>query len=238
VETPTWFGRSDRILVAVPSPGAIVTHTPVETYLTELSRALSGPRRRRADLMAEARDSLEDATEAFEADGLDRWEAEQQAVADFGELAEVVPGYRAELGIAQGRRTALALCLVMLAQPIIWKEGVWSWNQDSGSPTAYTAFLNSLVMVIGMLTIAGAVLALVASGIGLRYPAVRDRATRSTAVFALVSAASVSVVSIALSASSALADNSGPDGMAVVLGFVLLPLVFVGRSAHRCLRLA
>jgi hypothetical protein len=188
--------------------------------------------------MAEARDSLEDATEAFEADGLNRWEAEQQAVADFGELDEVVPGYRAELGIAQGRRTAMALCLVMLAQPIIWKEGVWSWNRDTGSPTAYTAFLNQLVMVIGMVTIAGAVLALLASGIGLRYPAVRDHATKATAVFALLSGGAVSVVSIALSTSSALADRSGPDGIAVVLGLVLLPLILVGRSAHRTLRLA
>lgn len=211
---------------------------PVETYLAELSRALGGPRRRRADLMTEARDSLEDATEAFEADGLSRNEAEQRAVADFGELDEVVPGYRAELGIAQGRRTALALCLVMLAQPIIWKEGVWAWNRDTGSPTAYTAFLNQLVMVIGMLTIAGAVLALLASGIGLRYPAVRDRATKATAVFALLSGGAVSVVSLALSTSSALADHSGPDGIAVVLGLVLLPLVLVGRSAHRTLRLA
>ena len=219
-------------------PIAGATHAPVETYLTALSRSLSGPRRRRADLMAEARDSLEDATEAFEADGLSRWEAEQQAVADFGELDEVVPGYRAELGIAQGRRTAMALCLVMLAQPIIWKEGVWSWNRDTGSPTAYTAFLNQLVMVIGMVTIAGAVLALLASGIGLRYPAVRDHATKATAVFALLSGGAVSVVSIALSTSSALADRSGPDGIAVVLGLVLLPLILVGRSAHRTLRLA
>ena len=219
-------------------PIAGATHAPVETYLTALSRSLSGPRRRRADLMAEARDSLEDATEAFEADGLNRWEAEQQAVADFGELDEVVPGYRAELGIAQGRRTAMALCLVMLAQPIIWKEGVWSWNRDTGSPTAYTAFLNQLVMVIGMVTIAGAVLALLASGIGLRYPAVRDHATKATAVFALLSGGAVSVVSIALSTSSALADRSGPDGIAVVLGLVLLPLILVGRSAHRTLRLA
>jgi hypothetical protein len=230
------LGRSDRILVAVPIAGA--THAPVEIYLTALSRALSGPRRRRADLMAEARDSLEDATEAFEADGLNRWEAEEQAVADFGELDEVVPGYRAELGIAQGRRTALALCLVMLAQPIIWKEGVWAWNRDTGSPTAYTAFLNQLVMVIGMVTIAGAVLALLASGIGLRYPAVRDRATKSTAVFALLSGGAVSVVSIALSTSSALADHAGLDGVAVVFGLVLLPLILVGRSAHRTLRLA
>ena len=66
----------------------------------------------------------------------------------------------------------------------------------------------------------------------------RDHATKATAVFALLSGGAVSVVSIALSTSSALADRSGPDGIAVVLGLVLLPLILVGRSAHRTLRLA
>ncbi len=89
METPTKTAFFARILVAVSITRA--GQTPVEIYLTELSRALQGPRRRRADLMAEARDSLEDATEAFEADGLDRYEAEQQAVADFGDLTRWFP---------------------------------------------------------------------------------------------------------------------------------------------------
>ena len=188
--------------------------------------------------MAEARDSLEDATEAFEADGLDRYQAEQQAVADFGELDEVVPGYRAELGIAQGRRTALALCLVMLAQPIVWLDGAWSWSQNTSSPTPFSEFLNQFVMLIGGTAIAGTVVALLASGIGLRYPAVRDRVTRSTGVFALLSGGAVGVVSIAMATTSAVANHGGVGGLGIVAVFVLLPLALVGRSAHRCLRLA
>jgi hypothetical protein len=188
--------------------------------------------------MAEARDSLEDATEAFEADGLDRCQAEQQAVADFGELDEVVPGYRAELGIAQGRRTALTLCLVMLAQPIVWLDGAWSWSQNSGSPTPFSEFLNQFVMLVGGTTIAGTVVALLASGIGLRYPAVRDRLTRTTAVFALVSGGAVGVVSIAMATTSLVENHGGLGGLGIVAAFVLLPLVLVGRSATRCLRLA
>ena len=69
------------ILVAVSSHGTVV-QDPVEPYLAELSRALAGPRRRKADLMAEARDSLVDATEAYEADGLRRGEAAERAVAE------------------------------------------------------------------------------------------------------------------------------------------------------------
>jgi hypothetical protein len=214
------------------------TLDPVERYLTELGRALRGPRRRKADLLAEARDSLVDATEAFEADGLSLPDAKEHAVAEFGELAEVVPGYREELGIAQGRRTAVLLTLVMMAQPIVWREGVWSWNQHEGSPTALVSFLNDLVMVIGMFAIAGAVLALVASGIGLRYQPVRDRATKLTARFALLSSAGVSGIAIALALASRIADGSGMAGLSAVAVFVIAPLLLVSRSAHRCLRLA
>lgn len=222
----------------MPTSGTVAAKHPVETYLTGLSRALSGPRRRKADLLAEARDSLVDATEAFEVDGLSRQEAEQQAVADFGDLSEVVPGYRAELGIAQGRRTAVMLCLVMLAQPIIWKEGVWAWNQHPVSSGGFAAFLNQLVMVVGSIAITGSVLALVATGLGLRYPVVRDRATRTTALFALGSCVAVSVISICMALSSSELNGSGLGSLTVVAGFVVIPLAFVSRSAQRCLRLA
>lgn len=222
----------------MPSSGAVATQTPVETYLAALGRALSGPRRRKADLLAEARDSLEDATEAFEVQGLSRWEAEEHAVADFGDLQVVAPGYRAELGIAQGRRTALFLCLVMLAQPIVWKEGAWSWNQHPDPANGLSAILNQFVMVVGVLSIAGAVIALLATGIGLRFPAVRDRSTRATAVFALISCASVSAIAILMALSSSSTNGSGPVGLAVVAGFVVTPLALVGRSARRCLQLA
>jgi hypothetical protein len=188
--------------------------------------------------MAEARDSLVDATEAFEVDGLSHQDAAERAVEDFGELAEVVPGYRAELGIAQGRRTAVLLTMVMLAQPIVWKEGVWSWNQHPESPAAAVAFLNQLVMVVGMVAIAGSVLAVIASGIGLRYPVVRDRATRITAQFALISCALVSGIALLLAAASSIADGTSRQGLLVVAGFVVAPLLLVSRAAHRCLRLA
>ena len=236
METPTKAAPVARILVAVSITRA--GQTPVESYLTELNRALQGPRRRRADLMAEARDSLEDATEAFEADGLDRYQAEQQAVADFGELDEVVPGYRAELGIAQGRRTALALCLVLLVQPIVWLDGAWSWTRQSGSPAPFSVFLNQFVMLVGGTAIAGTVVALLASGIGLRYPAVRDRVTRATGVFGLLSSGAVSVVGVAMATTSAVANHAGVGGFGIVFVFVVLPLLLVGRAAHRCLRLA
>ncbi|TDO54870.1 hypothetical protein EV643_101661 [Kribbella sp. VKM Ac-2527] len=217
---------------------AISTSDPVESYLGGLNRALVGPRRRKADLLAEARDGLVDATEAFESDGLSVDEAKLRAVEDFGDLAEVVPGYRAELGIAQGRRTAVLLFLVLIAQPIVWLQGVWAWTQQPEAANTFVAFLNQAVEVVGTLSIAGAVLAVVATGIGLRYPLVRDRATRATAIFALVSCAAVGVIALGMGLFSNELHGNVLAGLSVVGGFVLLPLAFVMHSAHRCLRLA
>lgn len=216
----------------------VAAKDPVEIYLTGLSRALYGPRRRKADLLAEARDSLVDATEAYEADGLPAREAAERAVQDFGDLAEIVPGYRAELGIAQGRRAAVLLTLVMLAQPIVWREGVWSWNQSPDSGSAAIHFLNDLVKTVGMLSIAGAVLAVIASGIGMRYPSVRERWTRVTAQFTLLSCASVTLIGFAMAAGSSIADGNGLSGLFAFAAFVAVPLLLVGRAAHRTLRLA
>ncbi len=206
--------------------------------MADLSSALSGPRRRRADLMAEARDSLEDATEAYEAGGLHRLEAERSAVDDFGDLSEVVPGYRAELGIAQSRRTALMLFLVMIAQPIVWQEGAWAWTQQPEGTTPFLDLLNRSVMVTGSLSIVGAVLAVVGTGLGLRYPWLRDRITRATAVFALVSAAAVGAIAVCMGWFSTELEGSNLAGLGVVGGFVLLPLLLVSYNAQRCLRLA
>ena len=213
-----------------------MSSTPVDEYLTALNKALGGPRRRRADLLAEARDHLTDATEAFEADGLERYDAEREAVADFGELAEVVPGYRAELAISQSRRTAMLLFLALIIQPIVWQEGAWSWNQDPAAANALNDFLQSFVRTVGTLAIAGTVLAVIAVGVGLRHPIIRDHVSRVTALFALVSGTVISLIGIAMATTSG--RPVGALDLAVVGSFVVLPLVFVGLQAGRCLRLA
>jgi hypothetical protein len=212
------------------------TLTPVDDYLIGLGRALPGPRRRKSDLLAEARDHLTDATEALQADGLSRQQAEREAVADFGELEEVVPGYRADLAVSQSRRTAVMLCMVLIAQPLVWKQGLWSWNQDPVDTSGLTVFLNNLVEIVGGLSMAGAALAVIAAGLGLRYPVVREHATRVTAHFALVSSVVISLIGISMASAS-----SHPDGLldfGAVGGFVVLPLVFVGLQARRCLTLS
>ncbi|MET7398573.1 permease prefix domain 1-containing protein [Dactylosporangium sp. NPDC005572] len=110
---------------------------PIERYAAGLAAALRGPRRVRDEMVAEARDGLQDAAEALEEAGLDRVAAERRAVADFGTYRQVVPSYQAELASHQGKRTALwialALPVMMLLEPLMWWDSPWSIDERASA---------------------------------------------------------------------------------------------------------
>ncbi|MEN3308104.1 MAG: hypothetical protein V7603_4306 [Micromonosporaceae bacterium] len=103
----------------------------IDGYLAGLAAALRGPRRVKADLLAEARDSLYDAADAYQKMGLTAAAAQRRAVADFGDHAEIAPAYQAELAIAQGRRTAL-LIAAGLVGVYVCTSLAWSGYGGSG----------------------------------------------------------------------------------------------------------
>jgi hypothetical protein len=218
---------------------ATVPPETIDTYVAELDRALRGPRAVRADLILEARDSLVDATEAFQAGGLERAEAERAAVLEFGDVPRIAAGYRSELALAQARRTAVLLTAVMFMQPIIWVEGRWPWNDTAPvDPSPLTTALNAMIELVGMAVMVGAVLAVAACGIGVRFAAARRYAAGATATFSLVSCTLMPLIGVGLSL-------SGRHGAAAVvtslLWFGLLvagPLALVAVSAGRCLAIA
>src|SRR5690606_18066105 len=128
-------------------PGAI------DDFVAALGRRLGGPRRLKRDLLAEARDGLIDAAEALEAAGLGRAEAERRAVAEFGEVAEVAPGYQAELTARQGRHTAALVFLSVPATTLMWSELWRGYPWDPASLTATPAWFLPLARLIDWLQI-------------------------------------------------------------------------------------
>jgi hypothetical protein len=131
----------------------------IDGYLAGLAGMLRGPRRARADLLAEARDSLHDAADAYREMGLPLAEARRRAVAEFGDYAEIAPAYQAELAVAQGRRTALLIAAGL--------AGVYATTSLAG--LGYGGWLPTGFRV---LCLAGAGLALLARlglGWGSRY---------------------------------------------------------------------
>jgi len=135
----------------------------IERYVDGLARALRGPRRLRADLVAEARHSLLDAADAHLDAGMRPLDAVRRAVEEFGTYAEIVPGYQAELAVAQGRRTALWMCTALpvmhLLAPLMWWQGPWVNGKDpiSGYWTLTTNFdlLSLFASLVAMVLLVG-----------------------------------------------------------------------------------
>ncbi len=212
----------------------------IDHYVAELDKALAGPRAAKADLLTEVRDGLTDAAEAYEVAGLDRTSAERQAVRDFGPVPVIAPGYQAELGLSQGRRTALLICVVMLVQPVAWwalghlATGLSIGRADPG----YLA-VDVVVRWAGGGAIVLGLAAVLATGSGVRFLGVRRQVARLTGLFAFAVCAVFSVLGVLLTWLSTspgmLLSPVGLPGTLVLLG---LPLAGIGASGRRCLRAA
>ena len=82
---------------------------PIDSVIDRLGHELGGFGPRRAAVLTEVRDGLEDAADAYGSAGLPGGEARRRAVTDFGDPGLVARGYRdTELG-RLGRQTALLL---------------------------------------------------------------------------------------------------------------------------------
>jgi hypothetical protein len=217
----------------------------IDEYLAGLSRRLTGPRRVKADLLAEARDGLVDAAEAYADAGLPPQAATSQALADFGGYHQLVADYQAELAAAQGRRTALLVTVVMpsmmLMSRLMWTGSPWT---ASGPPPAARYLL--VVSAFGVLQVTAAIMALLTLlgyGWGSRFlPAERVPAavllTRLMGVGVLFFVAVEIVTGIVIYAWSVHTwpAAAGWPPMVAGAGLVSLALLGVARSGLCCLR--
>lgn len=206
--------------------------TEIEAYLAELAGTLRGPGRAKADLVAEARDGLVDAATAYHAAGMDPAAAERRAVQEFGEVREIAPGYQTELGLAQGRRTALQLGGVLAVQPVAWWLASRSPGWATGEPSPGSALVDGVVTWLGVAAVAGALLAALACGVGVRYLVARRRLARDVGVFALLVCG---VFAIAGLAQTAYGPHGLPAGLPWLAVLAMIPLTCVAVSARRCI---
>ncbi|MFK4039874.1 permease prefix domain 1-containing protein [Nonomuraea wenchangensis] len=162
----------------------------IDEYVAELNRALAGPPGPRRDLIVEARDSLTDAADALEAEGLDRAEAERAAVAGFGPVEEIAPGYQAELTCASGRRLGTLLFVGVPITVLMWSV---LWRLYPGAETAWLSKPAWYAPVSRLLDVAQLAvglyggLVLLALGRGARWVRRPRLLTRSLAVAVWVS---------------------------------------------------
>ncbi|MCK1797073.1 permease prefix domain 1-containing protein [Streptomyces sp. XM4193] len=209
----------------------------IDAYVAELDRALRGPRAAKADLIAEARDGLLDAADAYEEDGRPRQQAERSAVEEFGTVREIASEYQTELGLAQGRRTAILICAVMILQPVVWwvLQVLGGAGTHQGSSRALEA-AEAAVRWSGGIAIAVGVGVLLAAGVGVRYLGARRLVARITGFFAFTVCAVFAVLGVLMTLGNSAADSLlSLTGLPVTLLVLGVPLAGIGLSGRRCL---
>jgi hypothetical protein len=204
----------------------------IEAYVTELDDALRGPRRLKADMVAEARDGLLDASEAYVRGGLDADGAQRRAIADFGSVVSVAPEYQVELGLSQGRRTAMLTCVSLAAQPLIWRVLLPLLGHPETAGTAAFNVVNHLVEGVGALSIAAGLLLVLALGPGTRFLRAPARLIRGVGLFALVVCAVFVVLGTLMSVFGA--DGHVWNGLPILAALLYAPLMHVAFAARRC----
>jgi hypothetical protein len=212
---------------------AMMPNMTVAPYLAELDAALDGPRRKRRDLLQEASDHLDDATDAYLRAGYDRAEAERQAVTDFGAIDEVAPAFQTTLAVAASRRTALLLLGVLMIQPFVW-DGPLSLHADAPPSRGLAGVLDVGVEYVGGAMIAAAVMLAMATGIGNRWFHAGRRIARLSSYVVIGSTVTIKVMGVSM---VLLSSPSALGSWVMVLVFLVVPFSVAAASARRTLAL-
>lgn len=200
----------------------------IDETVASLADRLFGPRRRRASLIREVRDGLNDAAHAHRAKGLSRSDAELRAVTEFGSATELAPLYQDELVAAQANRTAMLAALTFLGMLCVWD--VWPAPSEAGRMVAVIMLDATSGIAAGIALIAAALLGL---GVRRQRPFRRLVAAMSIAGgLILLNAAGTSVVLLVTG------DLGLPQVGDSLLGAALTTgaLAWLAWSLRRCVR--
>ncbi|MEV4895479.1 permease prefix domain 1-containing protein [Nonomuraea sp. NPDC055795] len=213
----------------------------IDDYVTDLGRALYGPTGPRRDMVVEARDSLVDTADAYEADGLAREEAERLAVQEFGSVEEIAPEYQSELTACAGRRLAgllfVSVPLTALAWSMIWQVfplDPSTWAQKPAWFGAISLALDLVQVAVGV----GGGLSLLALGRGARLLPKARLVTRSLGglVLAMLALTTILGMILTIGVKGPIGFTAYPPGvMVTVASYVLAGVQFY--CAVRCLRI-
>jgi len=215
------------------SPMGVLTEPGVQDYVVALDRALVGPRRAKRDLLDEVVGHLEDAVDAYSRAGYASAAAARLALADFGSVAEVAPGFQSTLAVAASRRTAWTLLGALSLQPFLWDGGLnLAGRSHSRDPDTWVfAVLDQAIETGGLLVLLGSALAILVTGVCRRWLRADLAAARVTAWFTIGSAVSMPLVAFSMTAMS----GGRPVLWVLLVLLLFLPLGAAAASARRTL---
>lgn len=216
--------------------------TPIGVAVATLSAELRGPRRARSDLIAEVRDGLYDAADAYRDLGLSDEVAERRSLADFGDLRQVAGRMQAELTARHARRTALAMAVAFPGLVVLW-DGLWlMFAPATATPPSHGiahVVISSLIDVIALLTAVTALAGVVVLRLGARTQARADRLASIVGRLCLTGISLTLAAALSMLVVEAPGGDSGLHGSAAIAmwGLSLLVAAWLLSSALRCVRL-
>lgn len=212
-------------------------HPVIERYVADLSARLPGPRRWRAGVLDEVRDSLLEGMHAHSGATGDQAAAALRAVAEHGPADQIARAYAPELAAAWVRRAALLALGIIPAMAIVWNVALRVGPPSQWHPSGPGLHLAAAVIAGGVcLTLICSIAALLGTGRLARTIGEHPLAFRSATCAA---STAVSVAALALLGVVAARAVTAPGSLAwpavlTALTLSLTALTGVGRTAYRC----
>lgn len=211
----------------------------IDDYVAAVGRGLCGSGRMRADMLAEVRDALVDATDGYRACGLAAGEAQLLAVAEFGPACRVSAGLQDVLAVVHGRRAAWSLLVVLgvhyaISEYVARSTG-WQRMWGGGAPGAAYLWLAQATDTFIVVALAAAAALVVVFG---WVCATSTSGGGSCGWAAVLVSAVVGVTLLSGTLLTVLAPRGG--AVALVEGELwwAVPFAVVLRAAWRCWRAA
>jgi phosphoglycolate phosphatase-like HAD superfamily hydrolase len=227
------------VAAGIGDTGGVAGGDMIEAYVAAVGDRLRGPRRLRADMLAEIRDAIQDASHdpAAEVGPDGKVEAgadlTAQAVADFGPAEEVAAGLQEVLAFVQARRTAWGLLAVLGVRHLLTlaSAGAWSRWWHGIQPGAVYTLMSRTVDGLVVASLVLAVATVVVFGRAVRRVAPSLALVRIVAIGAPVALATTVGGGLLLTALA----PAGRLGMVLAgTAWWLVPFALVLRSSWRC----
>lgn len=212
-------------------------HPVIERYITDLSVRLPGPRRWRAAVLDEVRDSLLEGMDAHSGATADPAAAALHAVAEHGPADQVARAYAPEVAVAWGRRAGLLALGIIPAMAIAWNLALRAGPPSHWQPSGTGLHLAATVIASGVgLTLMCSTAALLGTGrlaaaIGDHLPAFRFAVCAASIA---VSAAVLALLGVVAARAAAAPGSLEWPAVLTALALSLAALTGVWHTAYRC----
>jgi hypothetical protein len=216
-----------------PGAPAMDAEAAVEHYLATFTAHLAGSGRLHSGIAAELRSGLLDAMDAQQAAGLQRAEAAQAAIHEFGDPVQVASGFRPEIAARLARRVGVA---VLGTGPLVGALWLATAAASRLSPDIQMAGLPLVAIAVGV-TAWSAAVAIAATGRPTRWLPVRPSLAPTAAAVAGYSAVTADALGLVMLSVQA---SVSPGHLAVALAAAgaaasLVRILLARRAACRCL---